>query len=56
MIKESESIVSTVVNENIKQNYVDYNKIKMDTRDRLGKYFYKETECKPMIIVVVQEI
>ena len=56
IIKESESIVSAVVNENIKQNYVDYNKIKIDTRDRLGKYFYKETECKPMIIVVVQEI
>ena len=56
MIKESESIVSTVVSENVKENHIDYNKIKIDIRDRLGKYFYKETECKPMIIVVVQEI
>jgi ribonuclease J len=56
MIKEAENIVFTVVVENVKNNYIDYNKIKLDIRDRLGKYFYKETESKPMIIIVVQEI
>ena len=56
MIKESENIVSVIISENVKNNYIDYNKIKLDIRDRLGKYFYKETECKPMIIIVVQEI
>ena len=56
MIKEAENIVSAAVRENVKGNYIDYNKIKIDIRDRLGKYFYKETECKPMIIIVVQEI
>ena len=56
MIKEAENIVSTSVVSNVKENYVDYNKIKMDIREKLGKYFYKETECKPMIIIVVQEI
>jgi len=56
MIKESENIVSIIVSENVKNNYIDYNKIKLDIRDRLGKYFYKETECKPMIIIVIQEI
>lgn len=56
MIKESENIISTVVTENVKENYIDYNKIKLDIRDRLGKYFYKETESKPMIVIVVQEI
>ena len=56
MIKESENIVSAATMENVRENYIDYNKIKLDIRDRLGKYFYKETECKPMIIIVVQEI
>jgi len=56
MIKEAENIVSTVISENTKENYIDYNKIKLDIRDRLGKFFYKETECKPMIIIVIQEI
>ena len=32
------------------------NNIKNDIRERLGKYFYVETECKPMIIAVIQEI
>lgn len=56
MIKESENIVSEIVNNYVKENYIDYNKIKMEIREKLGKYYYKETECKPMIIIVVQEI
>jgi len=56
MIIEAENIVSNAILENVKENYIDYNKIKFDIRDRLGKYFYKKTECKPMIIIVVQEI
>ena len=56
MIKESENIASAVILEHVKENYIDYNKIKMDLREKLGKYFYKETECKPMIIIIVQEI
>ncbi len=56
IITESEKIVSQVINENIKNNYIDYIKLKNEIRDKLGKYFYKETESKPMIVVVVQEI
>ncbi len=56
LLKESESICLKVVSENIKQNYVDYNKIKMGIREKLGKFFYHETGCKPMIIVVMQEV
>ena len=36
--------------------YVDFNKVKLGIRDRLGKYLYKETECKPMILIVMQEV
>lgn len=56
IIKEAESIVTKVINENVKSNYIDYNKLKLNIRDKLGKYFYNETESKPMIIVVVQEV
>lgn len=56
IIKEAENIVSEVIKENVKENYIDYNKIKITIRERLGKYFYKETESKPMIIIVVQEV
>ena len=56
LIKESEKISLEVINENIKPNYVDFNKIKIGIRDKLGKYLYKETECKPMILIVIQEV
>ena len=35
---------------------VDYSQIKNDIRERLGNFFYKETETKPMIITVIQEV
>ena len=34
----------------------DNNKIKTEIRDELSNYLYGETECKPMIIAVVQEV
>ncbi|MBQ9072454.1 MAG: ribonuclease J [Bacilli bacterium] len=56
LIKESENIVTEIINENVKENYIDYNKLKLGIREKLGKYFYKETESKPMIIIIVQEV
>lgn len=56
LIKEAEDICLKVVKENIKFNYVDFNKIKMSIREKLGKFFYLKTECKPMIIIIIQEI
>lgn len=56
LIKEAEKISLEIINENIKNNYVDFNKIKLGIREKLGKYLYKETECKPMILIVMQEV
>lgn len=56
LIKEAEKISLEVINENTKPNYLDFNKIKSGIRDKLGKYLYRETECKPMILIVVQEV
>ena len=56
LIKESENIALEVINENISPNHIEFNKIKNGIRDRLGKYLYQETECKPMILIVLQEV
>ena len=56
MIKEIKKISNDVIMRNISDNYIDYNKIKVEIREELGKYLYQETECKPMIIAVVQEV
>ena len=56
LIKEAEKLSLQVVKEHIKPNYVDFNKIKSGVRDKVGNYFYEETECRPMILVVLQEV
>lgn len=56
VIKESEKLAKEVILENINKNFVDFNKIKMGIRDKLGRYLYKVTECKPMILIVISEI
>lgn len=56
LIKEAEKKVLDIVLENTKSNYVEFNKVKILVRDTLGKYFYQETECKPMILLVIGEV
>ena len=56
MIEEIKKICEKVINDNITPKYVDYNLIRSQIREELGKYLYEETECKPMIIAVVQEV
>ena len=56
MIEEIKKISLAVIERNITTNYVDFNNIKNEIREDLGKYLYQETECKPMIIAVIQEV
>ena len=56
MIKEIERISKEKIIENTNNNYVEFTKIKNSIRDEVGKYLYYETECKPMIITVIQEV
>ncbi|MEG0794510.1 MAG: ribonuclease J [Bacilli bacterium] len=56
MIDEIKAICEAIINRNITPKYVDYNQIKVEIREELSKYLYHETECKPMIIAVIQEV
>lgn len=58
LLLETKELARTVISDDIVPNMprVDYSKIKTDVRDVLGKFFYKETESKPMIITVIQEV
>jgi len=56
LIKEAERLSNEIIENNIKPHHVDFNKIKTEIRDRVGKYFYDQTECKPMILIVIQEV
>lgn len=56
MIKEIKHICEEIINKNITPTHVDFNQIKVEIREKLSDYLYQETECKPMIIAVVQEV
>lgn len=58
LLEETKKISLEVIEKNIEEEEkrVDYAKIKTEVRDKLGKFFYRETECKPMVITVIQEV
>lgn len=57
IVNESTVICEQVIKNNVIPNQkVDFNTIKQEIREKLGKYLYHETDCKPIIITVVQEI
>ncbi len=62
-VKDSKEVIdyikevsSDIIKKNTTPKYVDYNNIKNEIREVLSKYFYNETESKPMIIAVIQEV
>lgn len=56
MINEIKVICEAIINRNITPKYIDFNQIKVEIREELSRYLYDLTECKPMIIAVVQEV
>ena len=56
MIEEIKRISVNIIEANTTPKFVDYNQIKNEIREELSKYFLTETETKPMIIAVIQEV
>ena len=58
LLEETKRISKEVISNDIEPSSkrVDYTKIKNDVRETLGKFFYEETESKPMVITVIQEV
>ena len=56
LIETIKEMCTTIINDNIHDNYVDYSKIKNTIREVLSKYLSSQTGNKPMIISVLQEI
>ena len=57
IISEIKKTALEVIKENTFSNkYADYVKIRNDLREKVGAYLYKETQCKPVILTVIQEL
>jgi len=56
LLKEASNMAKDIIISNTNGNYIDYSKVKNDIRDKVGKYFYQETECKPILLIMMQEV
>ncbi len=56
LINEAEKMALDIIKNNTKVSYIDYSKTKNEIRDKIGKYFYQETESKPVILIMMQEV
>ncbi len=52
---EAIEIIKKVVDNNQKPHYIDFNKVKNEIRNQLGKFLFQKTDSKPMILVIMQE-
>ena len=56
LIKEAQNMSLEIIKNNTKVSYIDYGKTKNEIRDKVGNYFYGQTESKPIILIMIQEI
>ena len=56
LIKEAQNMSLEIIKNNTKVSYIDYVKTKNEIRDKVGNYFYGQTESKPIILIMIQEI
>ena len=56
LIKEAENMSLEIIKNNTKVSYIDYSKTKNEIRDKVGNYFYQQTESKPIILILIQEV
>ncbi len=56
LIKEASNMSLEIIKNNTKVSYIDYGKTKNEIRDKVGNYFYRQTESKPIILIMIQEV
>ena len=56
LIKEAQNMALEIIKNNTKVSYIDYGKAKNEIRDKVGNYFYQQTESKPIILIMIQEV
>ena len=56
LINSLKEMITKIVLDNTRNNYIEYGKVKSSIREELSKYLVNQTGNKPMIITVVQEI
>ncbi len=56
-MNDLKSISLNIIKDNTHNSkFADYVKIRNDMREKIGEYIYKLTQCRPVILTVIQEI
>lgn len=55
LVKELSLLSRDIILDELDHTEIEYNNIKNRIRDKLNRFIYHQTECKPMIITVVME-
>lgn len=56
LLENARNLAEEIIKNNTLSGMVDYNHIKNEIRKDLSKYFSKETNIRPMVITVLQEV
>ncbi len=57
IVEEIKRLSLDIINNNThNERYADYVKIRNEIREKIGDYLYKETECRPVLLTVIQEL
>ena len=54
-MKESSSMIETIVEKHLESNDFEWSKLKQDIRDQLGRYLFEQTKRRPVILPVIME-
>ncbi len=56
LLEGAREIVYESIEEDLNRKMIDWNKIKNDIKDSLGRYVWEKTERRPMILPIIMEI
>ncbi len=56
VMEEIKRIAVSIILANTNKKYADYTAIRNEIREKVGEYLYSQTESKPVILTVVQEV
>ena len=57
LIEELKRLSLDIIKDNTHNSkFADYVKIRNDMREKLGEYLFKQTQCRPVILTVIQEV
>ncbi|TLG76539.1 ribonuclease J [Culicoidibacter larvae] len=56
LLDQMRDIVTTTVNDKIAENGLEWNAIRQDVREHLGKFLFKQTKRRPVVLTIMMDV